>query len=186
MAIEEPCNKKRVRDESDEVGLDLPEVKRIKEDLLEILDDSDSDPAIQDLDSVMKSFEYEISATASDASPMPVIDLTSETADSQPELAHLLEASDDELGLPPTSISSSSEGIKEDEVVRRDSVEIGGLWGFEDQIPSYDSFGLAVDDNYDNTGFVDFDDGLFEYSNVCFDSSEYSDFSYRLGIAPTE
>ncbi|KAJ8760760.1 hypothetical protein K2173_018720 [Erythroxylum novogranatense] len=179
MVIEEYNNKKRVRDDPDELRLNSPEVKRIK-DLMGVVDDSDPDPASQDLDSVMKSFEEEISAST--ALPVPRVDLTSESGESKPALVHLLEASDDELGLPPTtSLNSSSEVSKNEltDLLRVDSsesVEMGGLWGFEDQIPSYDSFGLAVVEPYD-TSYVAFDDGLFEYSNVCLESSEYCDFS---------
>uniref|UniRef100_A0A6N2N1I0 Uncharacterized protein n=1 Tax=Salix viminalis TaxID=40686 RepID=A0A6N2N1I0_SALVM len=174
-------NKKRVRDDFLELELDLPEVKKIREDLLGTLDESDPDSLTQDLDSVMKSFEQEISACTS--SPAPVVDLTSESAESRPDLGYLFEASDDELGLPPTINSSSEEvkGEEETELVQIDSTEssgIGGeLWGFEDQIPTYDSFGLGVGDSNYNSGYVAFDDGLFEYSNVCFGSSEFLDLS---------
>uniref|UniRef100_A0A2P2MZY3 Uncharacterized protein LOC107262050 n=1 Tax=Rhizophora mucronata TaxID=61149 RepID=A0A2P2MZY3_RHIMU len=189
--MEEHSNKKRVRDESDELGgLELPEVKRIRDDLLlGILDDSDPDPTSQDLDSVMKSFEVEISASSS--SLAHVVDPTSDSGDSQPELAHLLEASDDELGLPPSSINYSGDGEvvnQEKELVRvdsSDSVETVGFWGFEDEIPSYDSLEFGVVGSYD-IGYVACDDGLFEYSNVCYDSSELSDFPYRLGTMPAE
>ncbi|CAK7326561.1 unnamed protein product [Dovyalis caffra] len=184
-------NKKRVRDDSCESELDLPEVKKIREDLLGILDDSDPDSLGQDLDSVMKSFEQEISASTS--SSVPVVDLTSESGESQPDLGYLLEASDDELGLPPSSINSTSEEVKggeETKIVRVDSAESSGIggevWRFDDQIPTYDSFGLGVGDSNYNSEYVAFDDGLFEYSNVCFDSSEFSDFSWRLGGMPAE
>lgn len=185
--MEELSNKKRVRDDSDELGLDLPEVKKIREDLLGILDDSDPDPAIHDLDSVMKSFEKEISASSS--SPVPVVDLTSESGESKPDLGYLLEASDDDLGLPP-SINSLRDEVKsqETELVQVDSAVssgMGDLWGFEDQIRSYDSFGLGVVENY-NSEYVPFDDELFGYSNVCFDSSEFSDYSWRRGSMSAE
>lgn len=183
-------NKKRVRDDSFELELDLPEVKKIREDLLGIIDDSDPDSLGQDLDSVMKSFEQEISAYSS--SPVPVVDLTSESGESRPDLGYLLEASDDELGLPPSMNSSSGEvkGEEETELVRVDSAEssgIGGdIWGFEDQIPTYDSFGLGAGDVDYNSRYVAFDDGLFEYSNACFDSTEFVDLSWRFGGMPAE
>ncbi|XP_057995343.1 uncharacterized protein LOC110633589 [Hevea brasiliensis] len=185
MAMEELINKKRVREEAE---LDFPEVKKIRDDLLSILDESDPDPTTQDLDSVMKSFEEEISASSS--SPVVVVDLTSDSGESQPELGYLLEASDDELGLPPSSVTSSGEENKNEvtELVRVDSVdssENGGFWGFDDQIPSYDSFELGVSENY-NAEYAAFDDGLFEYSNVCFVSSEFPDDSWRLGTMPAE
>lgn len=184
-------HKKRVRDGSDESDLDFPEVKKIRDDLLGLLDDSDPESLGQDLDSVMKSFEQEISASSS--SPVPIVDLTSESGESQPDLGFLLEASDDELGLPPSSINLSSGEVKggvETELARVDSAQssgVGGeLWGFEDQIPTYDSFGLGVGDSNYSSDYVGFDDSLFEYSNVCFDSSDFSDLSWRLGGMPAE
>lgn len=183
-------HKKRARDGSDELELDLPEVKKIRDDLLALLDDSDPDSLCQDLDSVMKSFEQEISASSS--SPVPVVDLTSESGESLPDLGYLLEASDDELGLPPSANNLSSGEVRggaETELIRVDSSGssgIGGeLWGFEDQIPTYESFGLGVGDSNCSSEYVGFDDSLFEYSNVCFDS-DFSDFSLRLGGVPTE
>ncbi|KAB1221049.1 hypothetical protein CJ030_MR3G018966 [Morella rubra] len=186
--VEDRNNKKRVRDDSDDLyELDLPEVKRLREDLLDFLDDSEPDPTIQDLDSVMKSFEEEISPASS--SPVQVVDLTLESGESQPELGYLLEASDDELGLPP-SINNSGEKVKnvETDLVRvsSDSSEIGDLWGFEDQFPCYDSFVLGAGDGYNNTSeYVAFD-GLFEYSDLYFDSSDFSDPSWRHGTLPAQ
>ncbi|OAY31305.1 uncharacterized protein LOC110630784 [Manihot esculenta] len=182
--MEELSNKKRAREE--EAELDFPEVKKIRDDLLGILDESDPDPTIQDLDSVMKSFQEEISASSSPV----VVDLTSDSGDSQPDLGYLLGASDDELGLPPSSTASSGEETKNEvtELVRVDSAESSGndgFWGFEDQIPSYDSFELGLVENY-NTEYAAFDDSLFEYSNVCFVSSDFPDYSWRLGSTPAE
>lgn len=177
--MEEHSNKKRVRE--DEAEFDLPEVKKIRDDLLDILDESDPEATAQDLDSVMKSFEEELSASSS-SSPV-VVDLTSDSCESsQPDLGYLLEASDDELGLPPSVNSSLEEdrnGVTE--LVRVDSAGNDGFWGFEDQIPSYDSFELGIVEY--NTEYAAFDDGLFDHSNVCFDSSDYS---WRLGTMPAE
>ncbi|CAN0876364.1 hypothetical protein LINGRAHAP2_LOCUS11272 [Linum grandiflorum] len=167
-------NKKRARDDTVDLSFDFPEVKKIREDLFDILDDSDPDPTVQDLDSVMKSFQEEISPASSSLTAPVVVDLTSESGDSHAELGFLLEASDHELGLPP----SSSGQYDEPELVRVDSEEparLGGdLWGFQDGFPSYDSFEL---------GEVVYDEGLLDYSNVCFDSAEYSDYSWRLETA---
>ncbi|GLT66961.1 hypothetical protein SLA2020_393000 [Shorea laevis] len=74
----------------------VPEVKKLRDDLFRGLDDSDPDLVSLDLESVMKSFEVEISASSS--SPTPVVDLTFDSAKSQPDLGFLLEALDDELG----------------------------------------------------------------------------------------
>ncbi|KAM2541687.1 hypothetical protein TB2_021222 [Malus domestica] len=109
-----PTNKKRDRDNSNDLVHDSAEVKRLREDLLGFLDDSDANPTTQDIDSVMKSFEEEIAAATtfcqSSSRPAsetllasgPVVDLTSESGESKPDLGYLLEASDDELGLPPS------------------------------------------------------------------------------------
>lgn len=187
--MENQSLKKRVRDDSEH---DSPEVKRLRDDLLGFLDDSEPDQTTQDLDSVMKSLEEEISAPSCSASPapapVPVVDLTSDSGESQPELGYLLEASDDELGLPPSS-SSSEEFKEETELVRvsSDSSGIGELWSFDDQILTYDSFelGTGTGDNFDNNNsdYVAFD-GLFGYSDVYFDSSDYSDFSWRSETLP--
>nr|XP_011464116.1 PREDICTED: uncharacterized protein LOC105351473 [Fragaria vesca subsp. vesca] len=195
--MEDTNIKKRVRDyESDSV-----EAKRLREDLLEdFLDDSDSVPASHDLDSFMKSFEEEISATNScSTSPRPapessaapvVVDLTSDSGESNPDLTHLLEASDDELGLPPSEgFSGEAANDRESELVRvsSDSSGIGELWRFDDQGPSYDSFELnaGAGSNFDDSGYVAFD-GLFEHSDVYFESSDYSDFSWRFETPPAE
>lgn len=185
-------SKKRLREETADPEVDLPEVKKIRDDLLSgFLDESDPDPATVDLDSVMKSFEEEISASSS--SPVQVVDLTSSDCgegESQPELGYLLEASDDELGLPPSSTVSSQEAKKDDvtELVRAtsDSSGIGELWGFDDQIPTYDSFEMGVSDFSAIGEYGGFDDRLFEYSDVYFDSTEVTDFSWRQETLPTQ
>ncbi|XP_010528053.1 PREDICTED: uncharacterized protein LOC104805252 [Tarenaya hassleriana] len=153
--------RKRVRDESNEADLDSPEVKRLRDDLLGVLDDPDPDPASQDLDSVMKSFEDELSATTTHHSGGP-----------QTDLGYLLEASDDELGLPPPPAPASSSAPKDEETdselvrVSSDSSGNGEFWEFEDQMTSYGSFELGAGD-----GFLGVD-GLFEYPDGCFDSGE--------------
>ncbi|OMP06778.1 hypothetical protein COLO4_07913 [Corchorus olitorius] len=181
-------NKKRVRDDSAEPELDSSEVKRLRDDLLDFLDDSDSLPVNQDLASVMKSFEEEISAATTTPSvvSVPVVDLTSDSGESQPDLGYLLEASDDELGLPPPTATTagSEEGRSEvNELVRvdSDSSGVGEFWGFEDQIPNYDSFDFGIGDNY-NGEHVAYG-GLYEYPDVdndnYYDSSEFSGLLWR-------
>ncbi|KAG2666758.1 hypothetical protein I3843_15G077000 [Carya illinoinensis] len=188
--VEDRNIKKRVRyEDSDEsYGLDTPEVKRLRENLLDFLEDSDPDATIQDLATVMKSFEEEISPASS--SPEPVVDLTSDSGESQPELGYLLEASDDELGLPPSG-SSSGEEVQnlETDLIRvpPDTSGIGELWGFEDQIPNYDAFEFGVGDGYGITGeYVAFDGGLFEYSDLYYESSDLSDPSWRHEALPEQ
>lgn len=173
-------SKKRVRDDSDELfdsGFYSPEVKRLREDLLENFDDGEFYTASHELDSFMKSFEEEISSgSAANTAPAPaVVDLTSETGESQPELGYLLEASDDELGLPP----STSEGRNGNEVEEKtelvrgesDSAELsGGLWGYGEELPSYDSLDVGIGE------FGDFNNGGGEY--VALDGLFDYDFSY--------
>ncbi|XAR55825.1 hypothetical protein NMG60_11036035 [Bertholletia excelsa] len=164
-------HKKRVRDDSDEWDLDSPEVKRLRDDLLGGLDDSDLFAASADLDSFMRSFAEEITP-----SPPPpaadVVDLTSDPVESQPNLGFLLEASDDELGLPPSMTTTSSEEVVElTRVPSNSSDEFSDLWRFDEQIPSYYSLDYAFaggeEDNYNgnsNGGYVAFD-GLFDSSD---------------------
>ncbi|KAL8208799.1 hypothetical protein R6Q57_008211 [Mikania cordata] len=77
----------------------------------------------------MKSFQDEIS-------PAPEV-ITGksfesvEFTESQPELGFLLEASDDELGLPPSD-TNTDRNLAE-------SVAVDELWGLDDQISSYGS-----------------------------------------------
>ncbi|KAL8470624.1 hypothetical protein ACS0TY_033250 [Phlomoides rotata] len=144
--------KKRARDES-EIS-DSPEVKRLREDLLDNLDD---DPEFctsnQDLDSFMKSFEEEITASAA----VEVVVLDSESGDSRPDLGYLLGASDDELGIPPPLASPV---LNELVRVESDPSDFGGeFWGL-------DSFG--EDAFVYNGEFEELDDGLFDYLDLGF------------------
>ncbi|XP_057960903.1 uncharacterized protein LOC131152950 [Malania oleifera] len=178
--MEDQVSKKRVRDESES---DSAEVKRLRDDLLGLLDDSDPGAETQELDSVMMSFAQEILAT-SEAAVAP------SSGESQPELGYLLEASDDELGLPPSGESPSGQGGKNEETesdrVTYDSVGLGELWGFGDEIPSYDSFELGNgESNDDNNGgeYVALG-GLFDYSDMGFGSYEFSDLTWRPETLP--
>ncbi|PSR84933.1 Protein like [Actinidia chinensis var. chinensis] len=172
--MEELNNKKRVRDDSDESELDSPEVKRLRDDLLGTLDDSDLCTTNPDLDSFMKSFEEEISASPS---PAPVVELTSDSGESRPDFGFLLEASDDELGIPPSTTASPTDGSVEWlRVWSNSGAELSEL-GFEDQIPSYDSFdfGIAGDgDNYNGNDDLEYSalDELFDYSDLGFGFSD--------------
>ncbi|XP_022726657.1 uncharacterized protein LOC111282710 [Durio zibethinus] len=181
--MEDLSGKKRGRDDSAESDPDSPEVKRLRDDLLDFLDDPDSLPVNQDLASVMKSFEEEILSAASTATePVPVVDLTSDSGESQSDLGYLLEASDDELGLPPPTATTigSEEGRSEViELVRvhSDTTGISELWGFDDQIPNCDSFEFGIGDNY-NGDHVAYD-GLFEYPDDSYVTSEFSGLLWR-------
>ncbi|CAH2037943.1 unnamed protein product [Thlaspi arvense] len=182
----ESTEKKRARDDSDDAVLDSPEVKRLRDDLFDALDDSDPEPVSQDLDSVMKSFEDELSA----ASSTTVTTAAHGSDETQPDLGYLLEASDDELGLPPPPTVSPVPVVKEEttetltDLVRAssDSSGIDELWGFEDHVPNYDSldFGSGIEDGGDYVAVG----GLFEFSDDCFDSGDL--FSWRSESLPAE
>ena len=101
---------------------------------------TERDPTMQGLDSVIKSFEEEI------LSPLPNPNLASEAEVFNPNLGYLLEASDDELGLPPTV--APSEDVLKPETVDSDRVgpegmDLTGFLGFEDDIRSYEGFGFV-------------------------------------------
>uniref|UniRef100_A0A1J3HHD7 Uncharacterized protein n=1 Tax=Noccaea caerulescens TaxID=107243 RepID=A0A1J3HHD7_NOCCA len=178
----ESTERKRVRDESDDAVLDSPEVKRLRDDLFDVLDDSDPEPVSQDLDSVMKSFEDELSAAS------PAITTAAQgSGETQPDLGYLLEASDDELGLPPPPSVSPIPIVKEEEttdLVRAssDSSGIDELWGFEDHVSNYDSLelGSSVVEGGDYVTV----EGLFEFPDDCFDSGDL--FSWRSEFLPAE
>lgn len=154
-----------------------PEAELTQDDLLDILDEpengADRNPAIQGLDSVIRSFEEEIRVPA----PAPAVaGMTSDSGESQPELGYLLEASDDELGLPPTVRAGDEVKIEAGEFERSCSEAVGldGMLGFEDEVPGYDSYGFGVGAGStwnDNNGIDEYValDGLFDYCDGSFD-----------------
>lgn len=175
-----------------DVYLDSPEAKQIREDILDILDEPDAltecPPEIQDLDSVMKSFEKEILHHSPNNNSQTVLDLTpSESGDSQPDLGYLLEASDDELGLPPT-ISPADEQANAETSFMPEAAELVNMAGFEDEMPNYDTFDFGMDheatvgDNDGGNSNGDFVTvgGLFDYP----EPSDFSDFSWRQESLP--
>ncbi|XP_021292380.1 uncharacterized protein LOC110422693 [Herrania umbratica] len=162
-----------VEPDPDDGNVQSPEVKRIQEDLLNILDDSDPvigpDPAIQGLDSVIKSFEEEILVPTQ--APAPAV--TSDSGESRPVLGFLLEASDDELGLPPSFSSVEEEQkfgtVALEEGVDSGAVGIGEMMGYEFPIPSFEpyEFGIGGDSDTNNNNYSNSADfvalgGLFE------------------------
>lgn len=163
---------------SEASGVSSPEAKRIQDDLLNFLDDADADPVIQDLDSVIKSFEEEI--LVPDQAP-PV--MTSDSGVSRPELGYLLEASDDELGLPPSF--SSVEEQKNEAVDLKTSesepVNLGDIaLGFDEGLPSYEpyNFGIGGDVGGNMNGsndFITLGGGLFE----SYEPADISEFAWR-------
>ncbi|CAM0956695.1 unnamed protein product [Alopecurus aequalis] len=119
-------NNKRAREAADLAGGEGPEAEAAKrlrpEDLLDMLDYVDTDAAaVGDLASVMRSLEEEISA--------------GELLAPQPELGFLLEASDDELGLPPAAGSSSSSDDGAGASWDAEEPVFGAqIWGFDDEL----------------------------------------------------
>ncbi|KAG8046202.1 hypothetical protein GUJ93_ZPchr0008g12271 [Zizania palustris] len=150
------CNNKRTREAGEGACSPEADAKRLRpEDLLDVLELDDDNDAVGDLASVMRSFEEEIAA--GDAGDAAVA--------TQPELGFLLEASDDELGLPPATASSSDEAgaVDPDEAL----VFGGQIWEFEDELGGgYVGYGVTSPDaaaaatEWDDGGF---DAGLFGF-----------------------
>uniref|UniRef100_A0A7N0ZYL7 Uncharacterized protein n=1 Tax=Kalanchoe fedtschenkoi TaxID=63787 RepID=A0A7N0ZYL7_KALFE len=148
--------------EVDESGFDLPELL-----LLGMLEEPvETGEAEEDLDSVMRSFEEEIMAPATDP---------------QPELGFLLEASDAELGLPPPAAEADKAEVADADV----NVNFGEVLGFEDDLRSCDLLELGFGDLLDD-GFgevvegLGFDDALFGNDLAV----EKSEFVYRPESLP--
>ncbi|KAK7320024.1 hypothetical protein RJT34_04753 [Clitoria ternatea] len=144
--------------------LDSSGVNEIQDDLLKMLNDAENvNPAmqVQGLDSVIKSFEEEILAPSSD----PNVNLSGEF---KPNLGYLLEASDDELGLPPTEAPANEEtrkpGGDDPGRVGPEGLDLTGFWGFEDDVRNYEGFGFVGYDVEDNGGGYVTIDGLFDYA----------------------
>jgi hypothetical protein len=145
--------------------LDPPEMEMIPHDILDILDDletvTDRKPEIQDLDSVIKSFEEEI--------------VQESAAVDSGELGYLLEASDDELGLPP-AVSSSGEPpenpVNNVNNLQSESFGFADNVVFENDLPNYDPFEYAFTEEIESNDNEDFVmvGGLFDYS----ETSEHS------------
>ncbi|KAK1389972.1 Calmodulin-regulated spectrin-associated protein [Heracleum sosnowskyi] len=152
---------KRPRHNSEIAELTQTESKRLGEDFLDDLDDSDICTTSPDLDLFMKSFEQEISGSIPPT--VKIIDLETDSGESRPDLGYLLEASDDELGIPPTEKPIDTELFR----VTTESTE---LWRFDEQTSfGYDSFDLGFNDeiyehNSNSTEFVALD-SLFDYTD---------------------
>ncbi|GER32773.1 1-pyrroline-5-carboxylate dehydrogenase 2 [Striga asiatica] len=171
---------KRSREEYDSAvpdESDSPAVKRLKEDLLGGSDDEgEFCEASEDLDSFVKSFQEEITA-----SPAAGVDPASDCSETRPDLGYLLEASDDELGLPPTTVVSGSEPRPEFDRVESESSEL--IW----DLPSYDPFGFGFGEVGADYGAGGGEyaalDGLFDHSDLGFGSG---DFEYRAESLPAQ
>lgn len=167
----ESSSHKRAREAADLAGggaLPEADAKRLRpEDLLDMLDDDTDAAAAGDLASVMRSLEEEIASFDEAAGGAAAAAMA--PAQHQPELGFLLEASDDELGLPPAAGGSSSS----EEAGFPGEPESAGLdgqiWGFEDEIDG--GFGgyspeaaaaAAAAAAWDDDGF---DAGLFSFGD---------------------
>lgn len=144
-----------VRVEWDEFGVNSPESNRIPDDILDILDEPD--PVIQDLDSVIKSFEEEILPHSPSPVDFPVT--VPEYVESQVDLGYLLEASDDELGLPPTAEKQITK-TESDDLTHLAPEALGSseVFGFEGEWSSYEPFGFGAGEENEDFGAVG---GLF-------------------------
>ncbi|CAI9754125.1 unnamed protein product [Fraxinus pennsylvanica] len=162
--------KKRARVDS-ELRCDSPESKRVNsvggessevelastqaKQILDILDELDSEigreEVIEDLDSVIRSFEEELHPNNNGSSPPEVLQLQPEAGEPQPDLGYLLEASDYELGLPPTVPHFQEEQADNELVdlpfaVNPESVKLETHIGIEDELITYDSFESGLGD----------------------------------------
>ncbi|KAG6473636.1 uncharacterized protein LOC122026511 [Zingiber officinale] len=183
---------KRHFEEADEAV--SPEVKRLRADLLfDILDDDAGPTGEQDLEFVMKSLEEEIGLPA--PAPLPVSQLSEERYEvvAQPDIGFLFEASDDELGLPPTDAPSSADerGVAaEEEVgvsVDAEVAGVGQIWGPDD---AADGFGLWMQPEEPEEATVATEDAialdgaLFDYTDEVSGPYDISDQTWRTESLP--
>ncbi|OIT02839.1 hypothetical protein A4A49_01887 [Nicotiana attenuata] len=193
LEVNPDCVNSTKSEETDaDVDVDSPEAKKIRDDILDILDEpeslTDGVPESQDLDSVIKSFEEEILHPTNLPPHETFADLTSsDSGESQSDLGYLLEASDDELGLPP---AVSPDNYIDAELVDTSGTTngSGNMIRLENELPRYDSFNLGM-----FTGIMDGEDndessngdfltvgGLFDYP----DPSNFPEFSRRPESLP--
>ncbi|GAA0152577.1 hypothetical protein LIER_11022 [Lithospermum erythrorhizon] len=90
------------------------------------------------------------------------------------DLGYLLEASDDELGLPPPSTASPPQ-LADEEV--EELVPVTGFDSFQVDFLDFDSFEFGLDLIENNSNGVGDEylelDGLFDYSDMCFGSADF-------------
>ncbi|KAL2342493.1 hypothetical protein Fmac_003778 [Flemingia macrophylla] len=129
------------------------QLDRVDSDLLDMLNDADNvterDPTV--LDSVIKSFENEILAP-----PEPEA--------FKPNLGYLLEASDDELGLPPPTEGAPKPQETDSGRVGPEGLDLTGFFGFEDDV---DGLRFVGYDDVENSGggYLTID-GLFDHPDA--------------------
>lgn len=117
------------------------------DEILSLLDDEELDEPHQDVSYLITTLQQELSSPSSTgpSSPSPAGDGGSKESGGEDErervMRHLLEASDDELGLP--SISDGSAGSGEEAFYGVNPPELlddlcdGGLWELEDEAANY-------------------------------------------------
>lgn len=136
----------------------------------------------------MKSLEEEIVHPSTQPAQQTFLDLMSSySGDPQPDLGYLLEASDDEVGLPP-SVSSFDDHVNAKIDLPENVAGSENVIEWENELPSYDSFeygmNVRADDgnNYETNSNGEFVtvDGLFDYQ----ESLEFSGFSRRAESLP--
>ncbi|KAK8939867.1 hypothetical protein KSP40_PGU020253 [Platanthera guangdongensis] len=186
--MEEVPSNKRDRECSDE-SLNSPE-KRLRSDLLLGIFDDDADTGSEDgLESVMKSLEEEIRLPSYPSQTPAEVPLTFGDP-LQPDLGYLHEASDDELGLPPTVTSSEGEGCWEvDRACGDIETGFGQIWGFADEIPqTYDGLDLVAYRTEETesvagetAGILD---GEFGFFDEVYQPLDLAEFSWRPESLP--
>ncbi|KAJ8773063.1 hypothetical protein K2173_028240 [Erythroxylum novogranatense] len=161
-------------------SVDSSNAKWIQDDLLNFIDESD-ESAIQGLDSVIKSFEEEILLPTTAPETMSAAEVNFSDG-SQPDLGYLLEASDDELGLPPTFPSGEEGKIRAADLIVASGSEasfVGEMLALEDAMQNYNSFEFEMgcdsdgyNGSYDDSGdFVSLG-GLFDHSDGSYAPAE--------------
>lgn len=154
------ANNKRSRDDEPDK---LPAAKRFwgADIILDILSDDD-DVDAGDVADVVRSLEEEISA------PAPATEGVN--GPSLSDFQYLLEASDDELGIPPAAETATSSAADDRGVVVEvsdDEPEVPGfdrIWGFEDDVAlinPYEWLSSEIPAEFDDG--VGFDGALFNY-----------------------
>lgn len=150
---------KRSREEEESCNSpSSPKAKRFHADiLLGIFDDGDQEDDVggreapfdvpEELATVMRSLEREIALAApSSSSPSPL-----------PELGYLLEASDDELGIPPAAEEERGGGVEAERAAAMWLGDDDGMSGY-----GYDGLGFGfvrfeeADDEVDDGGPFDY------------------------------
>ncbi|OIV93470.1 hypothetical protein TanjilG_18686 [Lupinus angustifolius] len=151
------------RVDSDDSVLNSPVVNEFQDDFLNMFDETVN--VTEGLDFVIKSFEEEILTPGSGFEPF--------SAEFKPNLVYLLEASDDELGLPPTVTDERQVEINEPGSVGPERFDSTGFLGLEDDLRSLsdEAFGFengVLCDGYygENGGSYVIVDGLFDYSET--------------------